>query len=205
MVSRRALAWGAAGVGALLLLRRGGGVDFHRQLSAREVAAFPAILPKAAWPYALSILEVSASRRINPLLLVALGEQESRWMQGAGYAPKGSVSGLGDGGRAVGPFQIHRTAHPEWVAEADLGDIRVHMAKALDVFLGSLRFLAGKGYTDPLLHHAAVAAYNTGAGNVLASLKAGRGPDATTKGGAYGMHIIARMEAFERALAAAQG
>lgn len=99
-----------------------------------------------------------------------------------------------------GLMQLDFGAHNAWVTSHDWGDAQTNVEKGASVLADALKFFQrpASGANDPRplkdarLVEAALAAYNTGAGNVLASLKAGKAASAMTTGGDYSNWVLSR-------------
>lgn len=110
----------------------------------------------------------------------------------------GDPEALGDNGHAWGLMQINDIAHPTRVAqwkregESPFGNIDLGAA----ILAEARATLRKAGYTGPALERAAIAAYNRGAGAILANRKAGRDPDYGTAGGDYSRNVLLRAAWF---------
>lgn len=156
----------------------------------------------------LDPIKAAASKYgLNPSLICAIGSRESRW--GLILKPKGPT-GTGDGARRSGKLppdgqgwgrglmQIDYAAHKfaqtgDWQDPAANIDYGCGVLMAAHDFLHK-RFPEIKGEN---LLRAAVAAYNTGPGNVAKSLKAGLDVDKTTAGGDYSKDVMGRAAAIQ--------
>ena len=192
---------------------------------------FKASISDDAADYSDLILLVAKEQAIDPFLIYAIGQRESRW--GNALSPKGP-SGTGDVGHGRGIMQIDdRSFGPDangegkgngWLAENDWTDPYTNITQGAKILNQALKFFASNssisGYTDgttvsitnsakklgvtagsypdprPLsgddLTAAALAAYNTGAANVLMAIAAGKSPDTTTTGGNYAGDVLAK-------------
>lgn len=174
--------------------------------------SFTGSLPSDARPYADLILQVAQEKGIDPYLIAAIGHNESRW--GLALTPQGP-NGTSADGQDRGLMQLNRRVYGDDVAWYDpLTAIRLgadHILRSQGFFTGkgtiagttdgttvsigatsaAKRGVAPGEYPDPrplegeLLTRAVVAAYNTGDGNVLMSVAAGKDPDTTTTSGVY--------------------
>jgi hypothetical protein len=188
-----------------------------------RLLAFRAALPKSGQRYAQSFLHAADAFGLSPFLLAAICDRESRY--GAALAPDLT----GDCGHGRGLMQIDDRAHPEWIALGAwrdpaqnvlkgahvLADARAFFCRAprqhvvLGTFAAQRRGVSPGRYPDPrpladeALVRAAVAAYNTGAQNVLMSLACGADPDCTTTGKDYSADVLRRAAALEAAFTAA--
>lgn len=91
-----------------------------------------------------------------------------------------------------GLMQIDLGAHATWLSSGKWRDPYENVKYGSKVLRESSAFIKSKipGITPELLARAAVAGYNTGAGNVVKSLQAGKDPDATTHGGDYSKSVV---------------
>jgi hypothetical protein len=132
---------------------------------------------------------------LQPSLLAGVGSRESFW--GLILNPPGPA-GTGDSGHGRGLMQIDDGAFPEWIASGQWRDPAANIRFGAKVLAGNRRFfeekIAGAGH---LLISAAVASYNAGPGNVLASIRAGRDVDARTTGGDYSYDVLDRAGWFQ--------
>jgi Transglycosylase SLT domain len=229
------VALGAAAAGYFIFANKEAIVSYGTDaLAAGKELYFKLSIADDAQDYSDIILQVAREQGVDPFLIYALGERESRW--GDALSPKGP-GGTGDAGHGRGIMQIDdRSFGPDeqgigsgdgWLAANDWRDPYTNVTKGAQVLNQALRFFqsnsAIKGYTDgrlvsitssasrlgvtagyypdprPLdgdaLTAAALAAYNTGAANVLMALAAGKSPDTTTTGGNYAGDVIAKASA----------
>lgn len=199
--------------------RRLGGV-----LSAVEEAAFRAMAPNHAKWLVDPIVASSAKFGLSPFIMLAIARQESNFGKALTLADgrKGvegpeSVSGTGDfaarpnvtygpppNGRGFGHgvWQIDWGSHREFIESGRWADIWEATDYAAALLRSNLDALLKIGLSGDILTLAAVAAYNTGLGNVKKNLD---NPDRTTTGGHYGSGILNQavtfFDAFRRALA----
>jgi len=181
-------------------------------LQAGKDLAFKASLSSQARPYSDVILRVARETGMDPFLIYALGQRESRW--GAAL----SADMTGDGGHGRGIMQIDDRSFANWLATNNWRDPYTNVRKGAEILKAKMNFFTsttpvagltnGKmvsitgtaasrrnvspgSYPDPRplygsrLVESAIAAYNTGEGNVLRSLAAGVAVDTTTAGGDY--------------------
>jgi hypothetical protein len=181
-------------------------------LQAGKDLAFKAALSTQAKPYSNLILQVARETGMDPFLIYALGQRESRW----GAALDKNMTG--DGGHGRGIMQIDDRSFAAWLAANPWQDPLTNVRKGANVLAAKLAFFSkaspvpgltdGKtvivgsssastrgvkpgNYPDPRplygsrLVEAGIAAYNTGEGNVLRSLATGVDVDRTTAGGDY--------------------
>lgn len=185
------IAGGAAALGLGFLFRRqiitAGGVV----LDAAKREIFEAIIPDGARPHAAVILQVADEQNTDPLLIVALGEQETKWTWGDGYAPKGDPRGTGDGGHGHGIMQIDDRTWGDWLASHDWGDPHTNITKGVQILKSNLSYFAGKGLVGSDQLSAALAAYNHGPGNVWKNIQANRDVDYGTAHNNYSASVSA--------------
>lgn len=202
---------GAAGAAAVSIASKGGKV-----ISA---AAFKTILATAtpdgrAAKYSEMLLQAAREQGVSPFVLAAILEAESGSGEASAMRPQGP-GGTGDWtprkgkmpldglGWGRGLMQIDYAAHNfartgNW--KDPLSNIR-YGAKVLKENLGFFSSPA-RSAEDPrplegrALLEAAVAAYNTGAGRVLESLRLGKHPDTTTAHGNYGANVLLRVARY---------
>lgn len=153
-------------------------------------------LPSEAQPYADIIKLVAREQGLDPLLIAAIGQQESRW--GQALSPPGP-GGTGDGGHGRGIMQIDDRSWGDWLSSNDWTDPYSNVSKGARILNANISYFSSKGLMDSDLIAAAVAAYNTGAGNVSKSLAAGRSVDATTANGSYSSSVLSRLASFTAA------
>lgn len=192
-------------------------------VDAAHKAIFKAVLPDYADPYGDVMLRVADEQGVDPFLIFALGDRETKWGTSTDLDQPGPA-GTGDGGHGHGLMQIDDRSWGDWLATHDWTDPYTNVSQGVRILKGAIAFFTGrssvKGYTDgttvtidksaaklgvspgaypdprPLsgtaLWNAAIAAYNTGAANVLMAIAAGKSPDTTTWGGNYGSDVVAR-------------
>lgn len=124
------------------------------------------------------------------------------------------------GGWGRGLMQVDFESNYEWLVANDMGrDPRKNILKGSEIFLGKIKALTqrtasgkylcgGVRYDDPRplvgdkLIKSAIAAYNTGEGNVICSLAKGRDVDTTTATGSYSAdrwkEALAKARLFEQ-------
>lgn len=206
-----------------------GDVSSPAEEKAKELAeslpegTFIEALPNVGKQYAAVIERASKDSGISPYLIAAIMEKESYY--GEGLRPKGP-SGTNADGSDRGLMQINKVAHPYFTAWADpyesmkygakvIKDAKTYFAskpKTPTVTVKAGGYANSRGvpagiYADPrplsgdFLLRAAISAYNTGAGNVIQAVAAGRDTDITTTGGDYAAGVLQRMN---RLMAAAQ-
>ena len=183
---------------------------------------FDAVLPAYAQPYASAILAASKATGVDPFTIFALGDRESGWGQylsppgpgGTGDSTHGRglmqiddrtwASWLASNDWTDPATNVLKGAQ---ILKSDLdffaGTSPIQgLVDASGVYLPSsvaaARGVAPGYYPDPrplsgdALTQAALAAYNTGMGNVLYSIAAGLSPDATTTQGNYATDVAQR-------------
>lgn len=104
------------------------------------------------------------------------------------YPPEWPNGAVGFG---LGLMQIDAEFHWVWATELLPGGQMQWMEPGANIARGAqmLRGLVDSFHGNP---RAAIAAYNAGAGNVLAALRAGKDPDAPTTRGNYAQKVIER-------------
>lgn len=170
--------WAALGGGAFLFFFRKQAAEIGGEIvDAAKQSIFSYVIPSAAQPYSDVILQVASEQSIDPLLITALGEQETQWTTAAGYSPKGDPRGTGDAGHGHGIMQIDDRTWGDWLASHDWGDPYTNITKGVQILKQNLAYFAGKGLTGSTQLKAALAAYNHGPGNVWANIQANRDID----------------------------
>lgn len=171
--------------------------------------AYTNVLPaRAAW--LVDPVLVAANRHsVNPALMFSVLQWESDFgkaltMPDGTKKHEGPATARGTGdfgarpgrqpppygrGWGHGPFQIDFGAHRAFIDSGDWEDIYKAADYATKLMAQNFKSARNAGLTGERLVTAAVAAYNTGWGNVTKSLTAGRSPDATTTGGNYGTKV----------------
>lgn len=155
--------------------------------------------------YADEMLIAGREWDVNPFLLAAIMDRESHF--GATLSPANDPAGTGDGGHGRGLMQIDDRSHKDFIASGKWKDPLENIRYGASVLAGNIAFFkrssAGPGDPRPLsgdaLLKAAVASYNTGAGNVLKSLKAGHDPDTTTAHGNYASDVLGKLARYTEA------
>ncbi len=202
----------------------------QKALEAAMREYFILSLDSSAQDYGDVILRVAREQNVDPFLIVAIGERESGWgtmLSPRGPAGKGDA-GHGHGimqidDRSWGSWLA---SNPWWDPYTNVtkgvqifkGNLSFFsgqgsvpgLASGGRVTLGQTaaarRGVPAGAYPDPRplagdpLVRAALAAYNTGPGNALASIAAGKDPDLTTSGslrslgaGDYSTDVVRRM------------
>jgi len=188
------IGFGLLGVGAVIYMTR------RRQLSAVGQSAvdradlFSLAIPSEAAPYAAIILQVAEETGVDPFVIAAIGQRESRW----GLAL--DANGLGDSGHGHGIMQIDDRTWGSWLASNDWADPYVNVRKGAEIMGQNLDYFAGKGLTGNELIAAAAAGYNHGPGavwrNVVATGNPDDGPGGPTAHGNYGGSVLASSSAY---------
>lgn len=154
------VALGGAVVAYFAFLKKEAIVSFGTSVfeAGNELYFRYAISDQAA-DYADLILQVAKETGVDPFILAALGDRESRW--GDALSPKGP-SGTGDVGHGRGLLQIDdRSFGPDergvgsgngWLGSHDWRDPYTNVRKGADILKGKLAFFQGngsvKGITD---------------------------------------------------------
>ena len=115
----------------------------------------------------------------NLLLAVASRESHMGRLLDANY--------LGDHGNGMGIMQIDRRYHPEFAMQIHPGDHTANIQKGAEILREELNRFNGDVY-------AALAAYNSGAGNVQRAIRYGLDPDYYTTGKDYAKDVLHRYE-----------
>lgn len=144
---------------------------------------------KAAQSYWPLVQAIAADVGVPAVTLLAIMWRESYF--GLNLTPPGP-GGTGDFGHGRGLMQIDDRAHAEWIREHDWGDPAENIRKGAQVLKEAHDFFRAKGLVDGKLWQATLAAYNAGAGRVLAAVRVGRDPDEVTTGRDYGAWVTAR-------------
>lgn len=95
----------------------------------------------------------------------------------------------GDGGHGHSFWQIDDRSFPAFTKSEDWKDPINACKMAISVLNGKRRFLNIR-VPSTILYQACVAAYNTGEGNVVKSVRAGKSVDTTTAHGNYSADVI---------------
>ena len=122
---------------------------------------------------------------VDKNLLLAIASRESH----IGQILDGSY--LGDGGNGIGLMQVDRRYHPEFAASVRPSDHYKIILKGAQIFKEELNRFDGNTY-------AALAAYNTGPGDVQKALGRGEDPDIYTTGGDYAKDVLTRYELIKQ-------
>lgn len=164
-------------------------------LAAGREALFTAALPSEARQYEDVIRRVATETGIDPLLLAAIGQYESRW--GEALSPPGP-SGTGDAGHGHGIMQIDDRTWGSWLASNQWWDPYTNVRKGAEIYLASEAYFVQKGLEGLALVKAALAGYNAGPGRVWAAVQAGKDPDTVTYRQKYGSTVLAYLASATR-------
>lgn len=105
---------------------------------------------------------------------------------------KPGPAGRGDGGHGRGLMQIDDRWHKQWLATHDWTDPEQNIRKGAEILREAHDLFRSKGFRGDSLWRATIAAYNAGAGRVLAAVRAGQDPDSVTKGRDYSAWVADR-------------
>ena len=125
-------------------------------------------------------------------LLLAIGSRETNLRNIKGDFYNGIYHGYGI-------MQVDIGTDPAFCASWTEARVQESIERGTEILAEKRAYLADKGITDP---KAIAAAYNTGQGNVVRSIGAGKDPDSTTSGHYYGSDVLARMAIFKNLRAA---
>jgi hypothetical protein len=207
--------FGVVGVTTLFFARRSIVNLFGKVVTAGKELAFKASLPERARSFSDTMLQVAREEALDPYLIFALGDRESLWGDAlsprgpAGTGDSGHGHGLmqiDDG--SFGPWLVSNDWTNPYVnvkkgakiLKAKLAFFTGRSAAkgltdgqyvTLSAAAAERRGVPPGKYPDPrpltgkALWEAAIAAYNTGEGNVLMSLVAGKPAQFTTAKGDY--------------------
>lgn len=198
------LGLGLLGLGVLVFMNR-------KTLSSIATAAIDIVndeiflltIPRSARPYADVIKQVAQETGIDPFLIVALGDQETRWgtLHGAGGTTGPSI--IGADGTGHGLMQIDSGTWGAWLAANDWEDPYTNIRKGTEIFLADLDYFASKGLSGDAQIQAALAAYNHGPDNVWRNVSKNLSPDTGTTGGNYASSVWTSFVTMSTAFAAA--
>jgi soluble lytic murein transglycosylase-like protein len=184
------LGFGILGVGAVIYMTRRRQLSSTAQSAVDRADLFSLAIPSEAAPYAATILAVAEETGVDPFVIAAIGQRESRW----GLAL--DANGLGDSGHGHGLMQIDDRTWASWIAANDWADPYVNVRKGAEIMGQNLDYFAGKGLTGNDLIAAAAAGYNHGPGAVWRNIQAGISPDMGTANGNYGGSVLASSSAY---------
>jgi hypothetical protein len=163
-----------------------------------EYSAWAAVLPAHANWLIQPTLDACRDANVTPAIMFAVLRMESNFGLAltmpdgrTGVSGPETASGTNANGDDLGPFQINRRAHKAFVDTGAWRDIGAAALYATKLMASNLKSAAAFGLTGDALLQAGIAAYNTGWGNVRASLNSGKSPDATTTRGNYGATVMA--------------
>jgi hypothetical protein len=131
----------------------------HRRIGASLAAQFSASLPTEARPYVGVIIQVSDKYDVDPFLIAAIGQQESRWghalqedLTGDHVPRRGKMPPDGFGwGRGL--MQLDYGSMADWLALHDWKNPTTNVEKGVEVLMEKYAFLSNrqarvKGVTD---------------------------------------------------------
>lgn len=120
-------------------------------VDAAHKAIFKAVLPDYAAPYGDVMLRVADEQGVDPFLIFALGDRETRWGSSRDLDQPGPA-GTGDGGHGHGLMQIDDRSWGDWLASHDWTDPYTNVSQGVRILKGAIAFFQGrsavKGYTD---------------------------------------------------------
>lgn len=147
-----------------------------------------------------SSIESAASSHSLPSSVVAaiISRETAGLDQFCAPPPTGK---LGDNGNGHGPMQIDKRSFPEWCADWSAGKLSIDdgIKKGCEVLAGKLRALGVLLPEMPVDQRlrGAVAAYNTGEGNVKKLYHEGKDIDETTTSANYSSDVMERAKFFK--------
>jgi soluble lytic murein transglycosylase-like protein len=187
------LGFGLLGVGAVIYMTRRRQLSSTAQSAVDRADLFSLSIPSEAAPYAATILAVAEETGVDPFVIAAIGQRESRW--GLALNPP-DPSGTGDNGHGHGIMQIDDRTWGSWLASNDWTDPYTNIRKGAEIMGQNLDYFAGKGLAGNELIAAAAAGYNHGPGAVWRNIQAGISPDTGTAHGNYGGSVLASSSAY---------
>ena len=200
------LGFGLLSLGVLLFMKRKTLSSVAQSaLDSVNDAIFQAVIPSSAQPYSDVIKQVAQETGVDPFLIAALGDRETRWGSIRGLNGSTGPSIIGADGTGHGLMQIDSGTWGDWIAANDWADPYTNVKKGVEVFAGDLDFFSAKGLSGDDLTRAALAAYNHGPGNVWANIQAGRDPDAGSTGGNYSSDVFSRASTMVAAFLTSTG
>lgn len=131
--------------------------------------------------------EIADKYLISPALLVALASRETGIKNIKGDFRDGKYHGYG-------LLQIDIGTDSKFAASWAPSKVKESIERGAQILIAKKKFLDSHQVFNP---RAFIAAYNTGEGNVLRSVKRGKDPDTTTTGGDYSLDVIERQKVFE--------
>jgi hypothetical protein len=221
-VPRQISPWLLVGLGAAVLAyaKRSTLMLFGMKIvDAAHAAIFEAQLPDRAKPYASIIIQVSNEQDVDPFLIFAIGDRESLWGTALDANLTGDY-GHGRGIMQIDD-RIYPTwlAQNDWTdaltnvrkgvsilkqkmsvlsSRGAIPGLTTGTSVTLGATSANMRGVSPGSYPDPRplsgvdLWTAAIAAYNTGEGNVIANLAAGKPAEFTSAGGDYATDVADR-------------
>lgn len=161
----------------------------EKQISKEQLAEQLEIIKREGW---LKFFEDAANKyAVDKYVLMAIASRETNCSPVYAYCHK-----FGDNGHGRGLMQIDDRSHKRFLAKHDgKPQPEPSIIYGTNLLRSNLNRYAGD-------YHKAIAAYNTGPGNVDKSIKAGRSPDSTTAHGNYGADVIYRATVFKQLMEA---
>lgn len=135
--------------------------------------AFQAVISNAAAQYGDVILQVAGEQGVDPFLVVALGEQETKWGTAHGLNGTSGPGIIGLDGTGHGLLQIDSGTWGDWLAANAWDDPYTNVTKGAQILKQDLAYFAGKGVTGGDQLQLALAAYNHGPGHVWSNYQSG--------------------------------
>jgi hypothetical protein len=140
----------------------------------------------------LPFFEAAAqSNQFQTEFLLAIASRETNLLNIKGDFHDNAYHGFGI-------MQVDVGTDSDFCAQWTSDQVEASINKGVGILVGKRDSLLHNQITDP---KAIAAAYNTGAGNVLHSIKNGADPDHTTTNHDYGADVLARMAVFVTLLA----
>lgn len=152
-----ALAAGGIGLAILAFVKRKElAMLTGRVIQAGQELAFTAALPSEARPFAQVILQVARETKLDPFLLAAIGQRESRW--GVALTPPGP-GGTGDfAPRNWGPYpmppdglgwgrgimQVDYGSYADWLLSHNWQDPITNVRKGAEILINKMRFFQAR-------------------------------------------------------------
>lgn len=166
---------------------------------AAKKSIFLVSIPSEARQYADIILRVAKEQGVDPMIIVALGQHESRWGQAL------DNDGKGDNGHGHGIMQIDDRSHLAWLDSHNWRDPYTNVTYGAQVFKQAYSYMGQKGLTGDKQLEAAIAAYNAGPGTVWGAIAKGLPPDAVTYTKHYANDVLRRISIYAQSFIAAGG
>jgi membrane-bound lytic murein transglycosylase MltF len=181
---------GAALVGGFLLFAKKKLSDLAQAaINDVNAAYFSASIPAGAQSYIDVIRQVADEQKVDPFVIVALGEQESKWGTATGYQGTTGPSIIGTDQHGRGLMQLDDRTWGDWVNAYDWTDPYTNVTKGAQVFAQALSYMQKKGLQGDAAVQAALAGYNAGPGTVWNAIQAGDSPDSATATGSYATEV----------------